>query len=345
MANQNLIANFYGGQSRRVLSFHVAFCLGLAYAVTGPVIFSRYNRHVLRAAMRQDASHLVLGVRELFWTRLVRWRGYDQNATVVGQWSLLDVAFKELGSNDRIRTGDVVTDTGYIESHAANTATMGGTMPPLTEDSLVANLRKVSSSVTMGIIDDDGLGDAEESAFSASIIDMRLFALSRAHHDFTLMPYALSFPHFDVQLQAAVNYGGLGAEVARALGVLVEDAYRSQPTSRISIDDLTRCLSNGPLADDTGVNVAETLFLGAVVDAYEQVRADVDTAKLPGLEEYTDLQILFMALCFAKCRGSSARHTPPSACNLPLMYSVQFTRAFKCAVGTPMNQVNQCPVA
>ncbi|KAH8027447.1 hypothetical protein HPB51_005594 [Rhipicephalus microplus] len=68
MANRNLIANFYGGQSRRALSFQVAFCLGLAYAVTGPVIFSRYNRHVPRAAMRQDASHLVLGVCELFWT-------------------------------------------------------------------------------------------------------------------------------------------------------------------------------------------------------------------------------------------------------------------------------------
>ncbi|KAL3201271.1 hypothetical protein MRX96_043000 [Rhipicephalus microplus] len=262
MANRNLIANFYGGQSRRALSFQVAFCLGLAYAVTGPVIFSRYNRHVPRAAMRQDASHLVLGV--------CSWAA----TTALGLVTLSP-------------------DTGYIESHAANTATMGGTMPPLTEDSLVANLRKVSSSVNMRIRDDDGL---------------------RAHHDSTVMPYALSFPHFDVQLKTTVNMEDSGA-------------------------------SNGPFGDNTGVNVAETHLLGAAVDAYEQVRADVDTAKLPGLEAYTDLQILFMALCFAKCRGSSARNTPPSACNLPLMYSVQFARAFECAVGTPMNQVNQCPMA
>ncbi|KAL1468622.1 hypothetical protein MTO96_041365 [Rhipicephalus appendiculatus] len=345
LANQNLIVNFYGGHSRRALSLHVAFCLGLAYAVSGPVIFSSYNRHVLRASVRQDAGRLVLGVREFFWKRLVRWGGYDANSTVVGQWSLLDVAFREFSSSDRIRTGDAVGGPAYSESRAAEIPTVGGTLPPLTEDSLVANLRKVASSVTTGIRDDDGLNDAEESAFSASASDMRLLALSRAHHDFTLMPYALSFPHFDVQLQAAVNYGGLGAEVARALGALVEDAYRSQPSSRIWLDDFTRCLSTSPFTDDSGVDVAETLFLGALVDAYEHVRADVDTAKLPGLEAYNDLQILFMALCFAKCRGRSARKTPPSACNLPLMYSAQFARAFGCVVGTPMNQVNRCPVA
>ncbi|KAH7972195.1 hypothetical protein HPB52_009039 [Rhipicephalus sanguineus] len=142
LANQNLIVNFYGGHSRRALSLHVAFCLGLAYAVSGPVIFSRYNRHVLRVAVRQDAGRLVLGMREFFWKRLVRWGGYDANATVVGQWSSLDVAFRELGGNDRIRSGDAVGGSGHSESRAPEDATIGGTVPPLTEDSLVANLRK-----------------------------------------------------------------------------------------------------------------------------------------------------------------------------------------------------------
>nr|XP_054929006.1 endothelin-converting enzyme 2-like [Dermacentor andersoni] len=343
LANQNLIVNFYDGNSRRALSLHVAFCLGLAYAVSGPVLFSGYNRHILKTTVRQDASRLLLGVREFFRKRLVRWRGYDMNTTVVGQWSSLDVVFRELGNGDRTKTGDAVGGSGSRPSGAAENTTGGGVVPDLTEDSLVANLRKVSSPVAKGVRDDDARGDAEESAVSVSISVMRLLAVSRANRDFTLVPYALSFPHFDDHLPAAVNYGGLGAEVARALGVLVSNAYRSHPTSRVWLEDLAHCLSTSPFADGVGVDVAEALSLGALVDAYEDVRADVAAAKLPGLESYTDLQLLFMALCFAKCRGSGARKTPLWACNLPLMYSPQFARAFGCAVGTPMNQLNQCP--
>ncbi|XP_049527094.1 uncharacterized protein LOC125946935 [Dermacentor silvarum] len=343
LANQNLIVNFYDGNSRRALSLHVAFCLGLAYAVSGPVLFSGYNRHILRGTVRQDASRLLLGVREFFRKRLVRWRGYDMNATVVGQWSSLDVVFRELGNDDRAKTGDAVGGSGNRGSGVAENTNVGGVVPDLTEDSLVANLRKVSSSVATGMGDDDAGADAEESAVSVSVSAMRTLAVSRASRDFTLMPYALSFPHFDGHLPAAVNYGGLGAEVARALGLLVANAYRSHPTSSVWLEDLAHCLSTSSFADDAGVDVAEALSLGALVDVYEDARAGVAAAKLPGLESYTDLQLLFMALCFAKCRGSGARKTPLSACNLPLMYSPQFAGAFGCAVGTPMNQLNQCP--
>ncbi|KAL1486840.1 hypothetical protein MTO96_031181 [Rhipicephalus appendiculatus] len=55
---------------------------------------------------------------------------------------------------------------------------------------------------------------------------LALLALFYENRSFQLLPVALWFPIFDVNLVVALNFGGLGGQVASALGLLLLGGLR-----------------------------------------------------------------------------------------------------------------------
>ncbi|XP_077523880.1 uncharacterized protein LOC144134966 [Amblyomma americanum] len=346
-ANQALISNFYDGDSRRALALHTAFCLGQAYAVSGTVVFSSYSRHSLRSTTRHDAGRLTLAVRESFRKRVAQWKTLDEDVTVVSNWASLETAFEAFGgSEDRVPPSKTTPSASGNGGTSNVTDSVPDVSPDMTEESLVTNLRKATRYFARTSSHGDYTSDVAATAMSVGISTLHMSAALYSKGDFILMPYSLSFPLYDYQLIPAANYGGLGAEVARVLGQLFIEAYRVPEASRSWLTRLEDCLLANALIEEQNVfmTMAEAVSFGALVDAYDVHVSDEgdDSKRLPGLQEFTGRQLLFMALCFMKCRGRGTGKTPPWACNLPLKHMPEFARTFGCQHGTPMNPMKKC---
>ncbi|KAH9359637.1 hypothetical protein HPB48_023097 [Haemaphysalis longicornis] len=219
----------------------------------------------------------------------------------------------------------------------------------LDENALLSNFRKTSWDVAVRSREFDVSTDVEVTAVLSSLSMLHFSAIFYGRPDFQLMPYAITFPIFDFQLVPGVNFGAFGAEIAKTLGVLTLKAYHhSGPLA--TEGPVRKCFRDSPFARDTNLflALAETLALGALVDAYDEAYAASPrgdrryTMRLPGFTGYSGTQLLFIAYCLPKCRGSIAGETPPSACNLPLSKLPEFAHAFQCAAGTPMNPMEKC---
>ncbi|KAL3202793.1 hypothetical protein MRX96_001171 [Rhipicephalus microplus] len=126
---------------------------------------------------------------------------------------------------------------------------------------------------------------------------------------YILLPYVFSFPYYDMNAMNAINYGGLWHSGGFRLG-----------------------------PEDAQSLFAEVVSLGAVVDAYRNAS---DDRRLVNLERLTSDQLLFIAICYAKCIGSYYV-VHDSMCDAVLKNVPEFSDAFNCARGTPMNPHQQC---
>ncbi|KAK8783058.1 hypothetical protein V5799_015601 [Amblyomma americanum] len=318
-----------------------------AYAVSGTVVFSSYSRHSLRSTTRHDAGRLTLAVRESFRKRVAQWKTLDEDVTVVSNWASLETAFEAFGgSEDRVPPSKTTPSASGNGGTSNVTDSVPGVSPDMTEESLVTNLRKATRYFARTSSHGDYTSDVAATAMSVGISTLHMSAALYSKGDFILMPYSLSFPLYDYQLIPAANYGGLGAEVARVLGQLFIEAYRVPEASRSWLTRLEDCLLANALIEEQNVfmTMAEAVSFGALVDAYDVHVSDEgdDSKRLPGLQEFTGRQLLFMALCFMKCRGRGTGKTPPWACNLPLKHMPEFARTFGCQHGTPMNPIKKC---
>ncbi|KAH7944289.1 neprilysin-21 [Rhipicephalus sanguineus] len=148
---------------------------------------------------------------------------------------------------------------------------------------------------------------------------------------------------YEGSLPAAVNYGGLGAVVGRALGGLFLDAYRryGDPASATALADARSCLTRGQFGAVDSIEdlLAEAFGVGALVAAYK-LTATADNA-VEGMEAYSSMQMLFIAMCHNKCKGSMRGNKDP-VCNALLQYVPEFADAFRCQAGAPMNPSRRC---
>ncbi|KAH9366009.1 hypothetical protein HPB48_021253 [Haemaphysalis longicornis] len=263
-----------------------------------------------------------------------------QNVTVVSDWNSLDTLFGLIQGSGR-------ATKVKPRSHAK--ASGDQMFSDLDENALLSNFRKTSSDVAVRSPEFDVSTDVEVSAVLSSLSMLHFSAIFYGRPDLQLMPYAITFPIFDFHLIPGVNFGAFGAEIAKTLGVLTLKAYHlSGPLA--SEGPVRKCFRDSPFARDTNLflALAETLALGALVDAYDEAYAASPRGdrrfimRLPGFTSYSGTQLLFIAYCLPKCRGNISGETPPSACNLPLSKLPEFAQAFQCATGTPMNPTKKC---
>ncbi|XP_077550728.1 neprilysin-1-like [Haemaphysalis longicornis] len=342
-ANDQLIANFYGGDQKTVNTLHGAFCFSRALAVSGRHLFTQYNQRHRTASALEDARRVSGSVRRSFQKRLLRWSGYQDNVTVITDWSSLDAPFGLLHAINRPVNGNAVREDNAWSG--GGSGEFDKMFPDLDENALLSNLRNTTSAVAVASGEYNTQSDVEITAVAASLSTLQFGATFYGLPDFQLLPYVLAFPLYDFEQVPGVNFGGFGAEVAKALSVLTLKAYRrSGPLKSNGI--VRNCFRSSPLAGDTNVSPAlvEALAMGALVDAYDgSARSDKRCKlRLRDFKDYTGTQMLFIAMCLLKCRGSDAGGTPDSACDLPFSQVPEFAKHFHCSPGTRMNPTDKC---
>ncbi|XP_049521837.1 uncharacterized protein LOC125944745 [Dermacentor silvarum] len=153
--------------------------------------------------------------------------------------------------------------------------------------------------------------------------------------DFQMMPYTLSFPFFDPNLPNPINFGGFGSEVVAALGSTFIGSYQAYSSAT---DYLISCLKRGQSGREEYSETSVNRVLGyrALVDAYRQ--APNTTWALRQLEQYSDLQLLFMSSCFVMCSGRYRGQQ--NECDMLAQYVPEFAEVFKCSQG--LNTSEHC---
>ncbi|KAH7946148.1 hypothetical protein HPB49_020628 [Dermacentor silvarum] len=320
-ANYELIENYYDKSSSEARAYHGAFCLSLVMSLSGPqTLFSSEGvGDIYQSDAGVHARAITSLVREAFRRRLSNWTHFNPNVTVISEWTSLAAVFR------------------YVTVSANDTVVVPlGQQPDMTTESFVRNWQKVAQQWS------DSAGLAAATLYPVS--KLRYYLTSPEPRDFQFLPYALSFPLLQADLTDALNYGGLGAMVSRALGGLLIDAYAADPESATPVDIRLDCLRGDQFvewaSDDPGIAFGPEAFgLGALVEAYTSVAAS--GRPLAGLEAYSAMQLLFIALCYNKCEGTSKRHDE-SLCNVPLRHLPAFAEAFQCKPHTQMNPLRRC---
>ncbi|KAL1476070.1 hypothetical protein MTO96_036800 [Rhipicephalus appendiculatus] len=319
-ANQDLILKFYGGSKVRALVRQGAFCLSRAYRFSKHALSNRYGEKALNMYALNAARRLVLRIREAVHQQLSKWVHYDEGIAVVANWSSLETPFGAFRSRDEASEGD-----DDSRSEPSPSLDLG--------DSFVANWRK-----SVLVADWSEWDDVVVSAMASLE-----FAALRPGEDFQMMPYSLSFLHFNIDLIPALNYGGLGLGVAQALGTLFISAYLQNAPRNEYIHATLDCIMAGNFTH--GRNpvhaMAEIITSKAVIDAYvSDVQQDRDD-RLVGLELYDNKRLLFIAACYLKCVGMH-EVSGHGLCDMSFQFMPEFADVFGCTPGTPLNPRRQC---
>ncbi|XP_037505429.1 endothelin-converting enzyme 1 [Rhipicephalus sanguineus] len=312
-ANRELIYNYYDDKYNMGHIYYGIFCAARAMFFSRQALFARYNADVLQGKAGSIARELTLSVRNAFRRRLSNWTYFDENITVVANWSSLATVFSNME-----------------ESSEENETRIRGQLPDMT-DSFLKNWQH---SVLVR-------NEPEVEDMLQSMLHLNYYVISYEKRDFQLMPYALSFPLFDAMLPSSVNYGGFGLEITQAMSDLLLGFYETSVIPQNM--SLAECLIASQFGGvfDPQFYESQTFGLNALVDAYELTGRTSDNA-LQGLEKYRGLPMLFIAMCYFQCVGSIDEGDGEAVCNLPLQQLPQFAEAFHCAPGEPLNPAKRC---
>ncbi|KAH9367053.1 hypothetical protein HPB48_009093 [Haemaphysalis longicornis] len=314
-ANRDLILNVYYPYPEFADVYHVAFCVGRAAYFSSHAVFARHSREIVKGGVEDVARKLVLTVRRAFLRRLLRWNSADVDVTSITNWTSLSVAF---------RSFDYLNGTEIVES---------GPIPGMTR-SFVHNWKhSVLIKRTL---------DSESLLAAIDYLLTQFFVVNE--HDSQLLPYALSYPLFDLDLPAAVNYGGLGADVGNGLAVFLLHGLASANSS--IRNSFLECMSQTLLTHGLGTwgtwmgYIYQAVMFGALIDAYKESDFGV-YLPLPGFEGYNGLQTLFLSQCYTWC-GGSHDGAGEFRCDIYLQHVPEFAEAFNCSKGDPMYPGHQC---
>ncbi|KAK8774522.1 hypothetical protein V5799_010943 [Amblyomma americanum] len=302
-ANKPLIMNYYDNHVHIAAVQHKAFCVSRAVFFSRQATFGRYNADVLQGNSTAVARGITLAVRAAFNYRLSRWAHYDENITVVTNWASLDKVFRSFKEGPAHELG-------------------AAQVPDMTE-SFVGNWQ---NSVFL-----KNPGPVEEIV--QSICELSLYIPLWGESDFQLMPYSLTFPLFDIELPEAINYGGLGGQVASAIGALFLESYHELNVSKV----FSECIAPAGAEEKILFYTAYASGYGALVDAFKMRGPSLSPA-IPSFGEYTDLQLLFIASCYTLCLGKGNH----PRCDMIVQHVPEFSDAFQCSSDQPMNRSHQC---
>lgn len=310
-ANKDLIDNYYYKSFEKAQVYHRAFCLSRTVFFFRQVPFEKYVEDTLQGNAAAVAKEIALSVRLAFSQRLSSWDHYDENVTVVANWNSLKTAFRNFEYNKH----------GNAAHGGAS-----GKMPDMTS-SFVSNWQH-----SVLVTDPD---EAVDLAYA--VYNLQIFTFDWKEQDLQVMPYSLSFPLFDPVLPAPLNYGGFGSEVVGALGSIFLHSYWDQENaSRSLINCMQKSWSRREVYAD--YYLQQAVGYRALVDAYRR-NGPHSAWVLQGLEQFSDLQLLFMATCFGMCLGG---YHAQNQCNLLMLHVPEFAEAFRCALEDRRNFPQQC---
>ncbi|KAH6934131.1 hypothetical protein HPB50_020669 [Hyalomma asiaticum] len=313
--NKLLVENFYGSEKTALLR-HGAFCFSKAYLLSGTAVFRSSVSYTLDGAARTKAVDLLWSVRDAFSRSLQSWP-YD-NASVA---KALDFSKQEFTATSfALFSENNVTELD--RSHDSDTS------PSWFADSWIAAAvpyrADISRVASMAI---------ERLSFTAVMTDGRV----------VLMPYAFSFPFFDVRGASAMNYAGVGFHFANALSHLALVPYAADldgPLYRFY-----KCIgvSFDTVSPERLLGAFSAFAVQPLYEAFNNASSKWETENiLPELPYLSGPRLFFVSLCYAKCHGSWTGGLSEPECRDFLPHLEAFSKAFDCPVGSPMNRSKKC---
>ncbi|XP_077551752.1 neprilysin-11-like [Haemaphysalis longicornis] len=310
-ANVQLVLNYYDSPLEAATVHRGLFCLSRAFLLSPYGLFANYIHDSQTRTAQAVAADMAVAVRKAFVDSLSAVDVSENSTRANGNWSVPTVSFQFFN--------------GTFEDTACDALDK-------MSDSFFENWSQ-SSLVNVS---------AETLDVARAIYSLEYVVPS--HEGPLVMPYALSFPLFDAVLVAAVNYGALGTEYGRALAELfVASSKAAAGPWTPRLNSFQRCLERTtslPPADVLAV-AADALGAAASFDAFKLASSAGSEHRLVGLGNYTEAQLFFMSLCFARCRGSS-EPVDYALCDRALRHVRGFAASFNCSPGTPMNPPSAC---
>ncbi|KAK8785327.1 hypothetical protein V5799_008308 [Amblyomma americanum] len=274
-ANRRLILNFFGVKDAELR--YGALCFSKAYILSGNAVFKAYIRNMLFGNARAQAEDIAMSVRQSFYKRLRRWSAFNENYSFIADWNYTGVVFRVFD--------DAPDSDGY-----GTEGTQGKPTADMS-DSLVQNW--INGAGPLSLISSIGS--------YAAIENLRFYMWM---NDTVLLPYVFAFPLFDRDAMVEMNYGGVGAELARAISDYFVRAYKDDhPVEEVK--QFMECVASSlasRAADSAAVNA---IAAGPLFDAYRN-HSQASLRRLPGLEHYAGAKLFFVAYCYTKCLGTSA---------------------------------------
>ncbi|XP_077523108.1 uncharacterized protein LOC144133932 [Amblyomma americanum] len=320
-ASQRLIASFYDSE-KHALVIQGLFCLARAYLLSGFALFAGYSAELFQGDARAHAAALVRAVRNQLRRILSEFPPGNNSAVVVADWNSTEVVFSAVDP-----------------SEAAPDHEGGYSGYPYMGDSLVENWRRAAEVEAAAL-------PSRGAAISSAVEAHAFYAV--VERDFVLLPYAFAFPLYDEDSTGAMNFAGLGSQVALALGELFLEAYRDNLPQKL------RCLRPGSTSiRQTEREALQVLSFNVLFDAY-RAAAQPSDKRLLGWERLSRRQLFFVAACYAMCPGDSALLSAPfiaglgaarsagKECDAVFRRTGHFARAFECPPEAPMNSGADC---
>ncbi|KAH9376411.1 hypothetical protein HPB48_022090 [Haemaphysalis longicornis] len=318
-ANSELISNHYDSGNPNIIRYrHGRWCYTLAYEYIGDLLFAPYNAHVYKATVRRDVERLVRSVRSELAGRLSTKAPYAADSSLTIKWSSMDTVLSALS----------IGSPG-----SENSTALAHRLPNMTK-SLVANWRAMWKA----------LGSRYERIFFRTFgrgQEFSFAAYSASRGDFVLAPHVLTFPIYDIGLVDAVKYGAFGGMVAtESSNLAFAHYYKNTNVTNVTlsaVEDALKCANRSSSQLELSDIVTSIAALDIATTAFRDHGSQL---AIKDANYLTPMQLLFVSWCYLRCPGRSEALS--DGCDGIVRHIPEFSRAFKCNIGTPLNPPDKC---
>ncbi|KAH8024440.1 hypothetical protein HPB51_022949 [Rhipicephalus microplus] len=320
MSSSEAIKKYFMSNKTLASKEHALFCAGIAHVYMGIAFYANYMTRQVTRRMLAD----VLTIEKTVQKALRGHLGASPWFATIPEPMLTDAA--------------LVNSLRLLEAPNATVLDdMYGAFPDMSEN-VFDNVRHA----------------AEARAKTAADISMAEFVTSgtarlffhSTHEQFQLLPEILEEPFYELEYPEAVKYATLGGEIAQAYS---SAAFAESTDSKLQLAFslksacfFERQVLLRHLGQEQVELVRRVTSLHVILSALaEATNGHVQTARLVGYEDWTDVELLLVFWCFVQCGGRNGRRK----CNGPLTLVEDFARAFGCKQGDPMYSGHNCAIA